>query len=83
MQVKTILNRVHKIKGFVYEKAAFGDEGIDVAIRDALLLPRPTSETAEIVKMADQLLDKIGMDKIENMLQEGIPARAFSISSAS
>ena len=31
----------------------------------------------EIVKIAEQLVDKIGMDKLEGMLQEGIPARAF------
>ncbi len=36
MQVKTLLNRVHKVKGFVYERVRFRDSkemGIEVAIR--------------------------------------------------
>jgi len=36
MQVKTLLNRVHKVKGFVYERVRFRDsreKGIEVAIR--------------------------------------------------
>ena len=33
MQVKTVLNRVHKIKGFVYEKVRFVAEHIEVEVR--------------------------------------------------
>lgn len=33
MQVKTVLNRVHKIKGFVYEKVRFVGEHIEVEVR--------------------------------------------------
>ena len=33
MLVKTLLNRVHKVKGFVYEKDRFSGDGIEVEIR--------------------------------------------------
>jgi transposase len=33
MRVKTVLNRVHKVKGFVYEKARFNGDRIEVEIR--------------------------------------------------
>ena len=33
MRVKTVLNRVHKVKGFVYEKARFNGDQIEVEIR--------------------------------------------------
>lgn len=33
MLVKTVLNRVHKVKGFVYEKARFNGDRIEVEIR--------------------------------------------------
>ena len=33
MQVKTVLNRVHRIKGFVYEKVHLVGEGIEVQVR--------------------------------------------------
>ena len=33
MQVKTVLNRVHKIKGFVYEKIRFVGDHIEVDVR--------------------------------------------------
>jgi transposase len=33
MLVKTVLNRVHKVKGFVYEKASFKGDRIEVEIR--------------------------------------------------
>ena len=33
MQVKTVLNRVHKIKGFIYTRVRFVDEHIEVNIR--------------------------------------------------
>ena len=33
MQVKTVLNRVHKIKGFVYEQIRFAGERIEVDVR--------------------------------------------------
>ena len=33
MLVKTVLNRVHKVKGFVYEKARFRGDQIEVEIR--------------------------------------------------
>ena len=33
MQIKTVLNRVHKIKGFVYEKVRFAGDQIEVAVR--------------------------------------------------
>jgi len=33
MQVKTVLNRVHRIKGFVYEKVRFVGERIEVDVR--------------------------------------------------
>jgi transposase len=33
MLVKTVLNRVHKVKGFVYEKARFHEDRIEVEIR--------------------------------------------------
>lgn len=33
MRIKTLLNRVHKVKGFVYETARFNGDGIEVEIR--------------------------------------------------
>ena len=33
MQVKTVLNRVHKIKGFVYEQVRFVGDVIEVDVR--------------------------------------------------
>ena len=33
MQVKTVLNRVHRIKGFVYERIRFVDDRIEVDVR--------------------------------------------------
>jgi len=33
MRLKTVLNRVHKVKGFVYEKARFHEDEIEVAVR--------------------------------------------------
>ncbi len=33
MLVKTVLNRVHKVKGFVYEKARMNGDWIEVEIR--------------------------------------------------
>jgi transposase len=33
MRLKTVLNRVHPVKGFVYEKARFADDQIEVAVR--------------------------------------------------
>ena len=32
MLVKTVLNRVHKVKGFVYEKIRFHEDRIEVEI---------------------------------------------------
>jgi hypothetical protein len=34
--------------------------------------------TIAIVKAAQALLDKLGRDKLEAFIQEGIPARAFA-----
>lgn len=33
MRIKTVLNRVHPVKGFVYEKARFHDDQIDITLR--------------------------------------------------
>jgi transposase len=33
VQLKTVLNRVHPIKGFVYEKVGFADDAIEVQVR--------------------------------------------------
>ena len=33
MRVKTVLHRVHKVKGFVYGKARFNGDRIEVEIR--------------------------------------------------
>ena len=33
MLVKTVLNRIHKVKGFVYEKARFNGDRIEIEIR--------------------------------------------------
>jgi transposase len=33
MQLKTVLNRVHRIKGFVYGKVRFVENGLEVAVR--------------------------------------------------
>jgi transposase len=33
MRLKTVLNRVHPVKGFVYEKARFHDDQIGIAVR--------------------------------------------------
>ncbi len=33
MRIKTVLNRVHKVKGFVYEQVRFNGDRIEVAIR--------------------------------------------------
>ena len=38
MQVKTVLNRVHKIKGFVYGKVRFTGAQIEVDVRPRLSL---------------------------------------------
>ena len=34
MRVKTVLNRVYKVKGFVYEKTRFVGDGIEVGVRE-------------------------------------------------
>jgi xylose isomerase len=49
----------------------------DVIVRDGEMA-EGMQTSIEIVKIAEQLLDKIGMQKLEGMLKEGIPARAFS-----
>jgi hypothetical protein len=33
MRLKTVLNRVHKVKGFVYEKARFNADELEIAVR--------------------------------------------------
>ncbi len=33
MRLKTVLNRVHKVKGFVYEKARFHEDQIEITLR--------------------------------------------------
>ena len=33
MLIKTVLNRVHKAKGFVYEKVRFNHDGFEVDVR--------------------------------------------------
>ena len=33
MQVKTVLNRVHPIKGFVYDKVRFEGDAIEIEVR--------------------------------------------------
>lgn len=33
MRLKTVLNRVHKVKGFVYEQARFRDDEIEITVR--------------------------------------------------
>ncbi len=33
MRLKTVLNRVHKVKGFVYEKARFHEDEIEITVR--------------------------------------------------
>lgn len=48
----------------------------DVIVRDGDMA-EGMQTSIEIVKTAEQLLDKIGMDALEGMLKEGIPARAF------
>jgi xylose isomerase len=48
----------------------------DVIVRDGEMA-EAMETSIEIVKAADQLIDKIGMDNLEGMLKEGIPARAF------
>lgn len=49
----------------------------DVIVRDGEMA-EGMQTSIEIVKIAEQLVDKIGMEKLEGMLREGIPARAFS-----
>ena len=49
----------------------------DVIVRDGDMVEGMRT-SIEIVKTAEKLVDKIGMDAMENMLKEGIPARAFS-----
>ena len=49
----------------------------DVIVRDGDMA-EGMQTSIEIVKIAEQLVDKIGMDNLEGMLNEGIPARAFS-----
>ena len=34
MLIKTVLNRVHRIKGFVYEKVRFDDGEVEVEVRE-------------------------------------------------
>ena len=48
----------------------------DVIVRDGDRV-EGMQTSIEIVKTAEKLVDKIGMDAMENMLKEGIPARAF------
>jgi xylose isomerase len=49
----------------------------DVIVRDGEMA-EGMQTSIEIVKIAEQLVEKIGMAKLEGMLAEGIPARAFS-----
>ena len=49
----------------------------DVIVRDGDMA-EGMQTSIEIVKTAEKLVDKIGMDNLEGMLTEGIPARAFS-----
>jgi xylose isomerase len=49
----------------------------DVIVRDGDMV-EAMQTSIEIVKIAEQLVEKIGMTKLEGMLVEGIPARAFS-----
>lgn len=49
----------------------------DVIVRDGDMV-EGMQTSIEIVKIAEQLVEKIGMAKLEAMLAEGIPARAFS-----
>jgi xylose isomerase len=49
----------------------------DVIVRDGDMVEGMRT-AIEIVKTAEKLVDKIGMEAMENMLMEGIPARAFS-----
>ena len=49
----------------------------DVIVRDGDMV-EGMQTSIEIVKMADQLVDKIGMEKLEGFIAEGIPARAFN-----
>jgi xylose isomerase len=48
----------------------------DVLTRDGDPV-RTMDATIAIVKAAEALLDKLGRDKLEEFVQEGIPARAF------
>src|SRR5512146_599709 len=48
----------------------------DVIVRDGEMA-EAMQASIEIVKIAEQLVEKIGMTRLEGMLQEGIPARAF------
>jgi xylose isomerase len=49
----------------------------DVIVRDGDMV-EGMQTSIEIVKIAQKLVDKIGLDAMENMLKEAIPARAFS-----
>ena len=48
----------------------------DVIVRDGDMA-EGMQTSIEIVQIAEQLVDKIGMNNLECMLQEGVPARAF------
>ncbi len=49
----------------------------DVVVRDGDMV-EGMQASIEIVKIAEKLVEKIGMDQLEGYLKEGIPARAFS-----
>jgi xylose isomerase len=66
VEVMFYLRRLHWDGWFSY----------DVIVRDGDVA-EGMQVSIEIVKLAEQLVDKIGMDKLEGMLQEGIPARAM------
>ena len=66
VEVMFYLRRLHWDGWFSY----------DVIVRDGDVA-EGMQVSIEIVKLAEQLVDKIGMDKLEGMLREGIPARAM------
>ncbi len=57
MQVKTVLNRVHKVKGFVYEKIHFNGDELEVEMRPRMRSrPEPIKKVARSIRAHQDLI---------------------------
>ncbi len=70
MLVKTVLNRVHEVKDFVYEKARFNGDEIEVEIR-------PRKESRPICSRCGRRGP--GYDRLPRRRFAFVPLRALSV----